>query len=73
MIPPGLLQAPLTITREIQDYLKAVRDAKVAIDRAHEALEHQFLNSVWQRSRPMIIKIRDQNAHARKITLLGLL
>jgi hypothetical protein len=29
---------PLTITREIQEYLAAIRDAKAAIDRADEAL-----------------------------------
>jgi hypothetical protein len=29
---------PLTITREIQEYLKAVGEAKAAIDRAHKAL-----------------------------------
>jgi hypothetical protein len=33
---------PLTTTREIQDYLKAIREAKTAIDRARDALAKAF-------------------------------
>jgi len=33
---------PLTTMQEVQDYLAAIRDAKAAIDRAHEALGKAF-------------------------------
>jgi hypothetical protein len=42
---------PLTTTREIQDYLAAIRDAKAAIDRAHEALIKAFRRPKGQSAR----------------------
>jgi hypothetical protein len=42
---------PLTTTREIQDYLKAIREAKVAIDRAREAIAKAFRRPKDQSSR----------------------
>jgi hypothetical protein len=42
---------PLTTTREIQDYLAAIRDAKAAIDRAREALGKAFRRPKGQSAR----------------------
>ena len=42
---------PLTATREIQDYLAALRDARAAIDRAHQALAKAFRQPKGQSAR----------------------